>query len=88
MVNQRARLLHGSGSPVFTQNRYEGLGKCSFGKQPPEKIGEPKCNEERVGIKTCAKQSGDYGVTYKSQDSRNQRHAADGRQGFEQIHEG
>ena len=62
------------------------LRECAFRKQPSKQVGYAEGHEERVGCDTCPEDPGNEFVPDKSEDAGNQRHPADGSEGFKQIH--
>ena len=60
--------------------------KVAKDKKSPQQVGKPECDEKGIGIQARAKAAGDHRIAHESQNPRHQGHAADGRQGLEQIH--
>ena len=86
MVNKRTRFLRRARIAVFPEYRNECLRKRSFRKEPPQQVGQPECDKKGIRIQPGTKSAGDHGIAHESQNPRHQGHAADGRQGLEQIH--
>ena len=86
MVNEAFGFSFASLVLVFAQNRYECLREGAFGKHSSQQVGEFEGDEERIGHQACAKRAGDDKVANESEDAGEQCHAADGNEGFEQVH--
>jgi len=62
------------------------LRECSFREQPAQQVGQLEGNEESVGHQSGAENPGNHEIAHEAQDAREEGHATDGGQGFQQIH--
>ena len=86
VIHQHAGLGVPAPGLVFGQNRHEGLRKRALGEQPAQQVGDAEGDEEGVGVEPRAEDAGDDGVAHEAENARQQRHAAHGGEGLEQIH--
>ena len=86
MVDQGLGFRRRALVPIFRQHGHEGLGKGALGKHAAEQIGQAEGDEKRVGGGPGTEHPGDDEIADKTKDAREQGHATDRGQGFEQIH--
>ncbi len=86
MVHQFLGLSFPPFSLVLSQNGNKSLRKGPFAKYAALKVGELEGHEEGIGVEPGPKGTGDQHVPDKPEHAGYHGHAADRKQGFEQIH--
>ncbi len=86
MFDQQQRFLVAAPVLVFAENGHEGLRKRAFGEHTAQQVGQLEGDEEGIRRQPGAEGAGDDEVANETENSREQRHAADRRQGAEKIH--
>ena len=76
MIDQQPRVRFAATVLVFGEYRHESLGKRAFGKQPAQQVGDLESNEERVGREPRAERARHHRIADKTENARQQRHAA------------
>ena len=71
---------------VFRQDGHEGLRKRAFGKHAPQQVGQAEGDEEGVGRHAGPEGARDHEVAHEAEDAGQQRHAADGGEGAQEVH--
>ena len=72
---------------VFGEDRNERLRERAFGEHAAQDVRQPERGLERVHLHARAEQHGLQAFAHEPGDPRQQRHAADGRQRLQQVHE-
>ena len=86
MINQAFGFHMSALVLVLAKNGNECLGEGAFGKQAAQQVWKLEGNEEGIRQHACAESAGDDKVANESEYAGEQRHAADGNEGFEKIH--
>ena len=73
---------------VFAKNRDNRLRESAFCKQAAQQVRQFEGDKERISEHSGAEDSGDNEIANEAEDAREQRHSADGGEGFKKIHYG
>ena len=83
-----ARRLVAALALVLGEDRNERLRERAFGEHAAQDVRQPERRLERVHLHARAEQHGLQAFAHEAGDARQQRHAADGGQRLQQVHEG
>ena len=86
VIDQQPGLVVPAPVPVFAEDRHERLRESAFGEQSTQQVGQFERHEERVGCRPRAEYPRDQHIAHKREDARNQCQAADGSEGFKEVH--
>ena len=77
MVDQAVGFVRAAFVLIFRQDRHESLGEGPLGEHAAQQVGESEGDDEGVHLDAGAKGAGLNEVAHKTQDPRQQGHAAD-----------
>jgi hypothetical protein len=72
----------------LAEHRHEGLREGAFGKQAAQQVGQLEGDKEGVGEHAGPESARDHEVADKTEDARQQGHAADGGESLQEVHAG
>ena len=71
---------------VFAENRHERLRERALGEQAAQQVGQLERDEKRIRRRARAEDPRDQHIAHKGEDARKQCQAADGGEGFKEVH--